>query len=80
MTKNELIEKVAKKASLTKRAAADAVNNTFNLVRDGLVKGEKVVIFTENSKTITVTIEKIKIFLEVAKKIIKKTKLKLQKT
>ena len=43
-------------------------------------KGEKVVIFTENSKTITVTIEKIKIFLEVAKKIIKKTKLKLQKT
>jgi len=44
MTKNELIEKVAKKANLTKRAAADAVNSTFNLIRDGLVRGEKVVI------------------------------------
>ena len=44
MTKNELIEKVAKKANLTKRAAADAVNQTFNLIRDGLVRGEKVVI------------------------------------
>lgn len=44
MTKNELIEKVAKKASLTKRASADAVNSTFNLIRDGLVRGEKVVI------------------------------------
>ncbi len=44
MTKNELIEKVAKKASLTKRAAQDAVNSTFNLVRDSLVRGEKVVI------------------------------------
>lgn len=44
MTKNELIEKVAKKANLTKRASADAVNTTFNLIRDGLVRGEKVVI------------------------------------
>lgn len=44
MTKNELIEKVAKKANLTKRASADAVNTTFNLVRDGLVRGEKIVI------------------------------------
>lgn len=44
MTKNELIEKVAKKANLTKRAAADAVNQTFSLIRDGLVRGEKVVI------------------------------------
>lgn len=44
MTKNELIEKVAKKANLTKRASADAVNNTFNLIRDGLVRGEKIVI------------------------------------
>ena len=44
MTKNELIEKVAKKANLTKRASADAVNATFNLIRDGLVRGEKVVI------------------------------------
>lgn len=44
MTKNELIEKVAKKANLTKRASADAVNSTFNLVRERLVRGEKVVI------------------------------------
>lgn len=44
MTKNELIEKVAKKSSLTKRAAADAVNATFNTVRDSLVRGEKVII------------------------------------
>lgn len=44
MTKNELIEKVAKKASLTKRASADAVNSTFGLIRDSLVRGEKVII------------------------------------
>lgn len=44
MTKNELIEKVAKKSSLTKRAASDAVNSTFGLINDALVRGEKVVI------------------------------------
>lgn len=44
MTKNELIEKVAKKANLTKSAAADSVNQTFNLIRDSLVRGEKVII------------------------------------
>lgn len=44
MTKNELIEKVAKKASLTKRAAQDAINSTFNLIKDSLFRGEKVVI------------------------------------
>lgn len=44
MTKNELIEKVAKKSSLTKRAAADAVNFTFDLIRDSLTRGEKVII------------------------------------
>lgn len=44
MTKNQLIEKVAKKSSLTKRAAADAVNSTFNLIRDSLGRGEKVII------------------------------------
>lgn len=44
MTKNELIEKVAKKSSLTKRAGADAVNATFNIIRDTLSRGEKVVI------------------------------------
>ena len=44
MTKNELIEKVAKKSSLTKRAARDAVDSTFNLIKDALVRGEKVVV------------------------------------
>ncbi len=44
MTKNDLIEKVAKKSSLTKRAAADSVNSTFNIIRDSLSRGEKVVI------------------------------------
>ena len=44
MTKNELIEKVAKKANLTKRAARDAVDSTFSLSRNALVRGEKVVI------------------------------------
>ena len=44
MTKKDLIEKVAKKANLTKRAAADSVDNTFNLIRDALSRGEKVVV------------------------------------
>ncbi|MFH0937090.1 MAG: HU family DNA-binding protein [Candidatus Daviesbacteria bacterium] len=44
MTKNELIEKVAKKASLTKSAAADAVNGTFDIIKDALTRGEKVVV------------------------------------
>lgn len=44
MTKNELIEKVAKKSHLTKRAGADAVNSTFDLIKDALVRGEKVII------------------------------------
>lgn len=44
MTKNDLIEKVAKKASLTKRASSDAVNAVFDLISDALGKGEKVVI------------------------------------
>lgn len=44
MTKNELIEKVAKRAHLTKRAAADAVNSTFNLIRESLVRNEKVIV------------------------------------
>jgi nucleoid DNA-binding protein len=44
MTKNDLIEKVAKKSNLTKRAASDSVNATFNLIRDSLIRGEKVVI------------------------------------
>lgn len=44
MTKKELVEKVSKKANLTKSAAYDAVEGTFILIKDALVRGEKVVI------------------------------------
>ena len=44
MTKNELIVKVAKKAHLTKRASADAVNSVFDQIKDNLVRGEKTII------------------------------------
>lgn len=44
MTKNELIVKVAKKSHLTKRAAVDAVNAVFDLIRDNFTRGEKTVI------------------------------------
>lgn len=44
MTKNELIEKVAKKVGLTKKAAAESVAAVLNGVRDALAKGDKVVL------------------------------------
>lgn len=44
MTKNELIEKVAKKSHLTKRAARDSVNATFGLIQDALNRGDKVIV------------------------------------
>lgn len=44
MTKNQLIEKVAKKSHLTKRAAADAVNSVFTIIQDNLGRGEKTII------------------------------------
>lgn len=44
MTKNQLIERVAKRAHLTKRAAADAVNSVFEQIKDNLVRGEKTII------------------------------------
>lgn len=44
MTKNELIEKVARKSHLTKRAAQDSVNYTFDLIAESLVRGEKVIV------------------------------------
>lgn len=44
MTKNQLIEKVAKKSHLTKRAAADAVNSVFALIQENLNRGEKTII------------------------------------
>jgi DNA-binding protein HU-beta len=44
MTKNQLIEKVAKKSHLTKRAAQDAVNAVFAIINDNYIRGEKTVI------------------------------------
>lgn len=44
MTKNQLIEKVAKKAHLTKRAAAEAVDSMLEIVKDNLLRGEKTVL------------------------------------
>lgn len=44
MTKNDLIELVARKAHLTKKAASEGVETFLNEVRRAMVKGEKVVI------------------------------------
>lgn len=44
MTKNELVEKVAKKVGLTRKASFDAVNAIFGNIRDAMVKGDKIVI------------------------------------
>ncbi|MBI4039271.1 HU family DNA-binding protein [Candidatus Daviesbacteria bacterium] len=44
MTKNELIEIVAKKVGLTKRAARQTIDTVFGLIGQNLSKGEKVVI------------------------------------
>ncbi len=44
MTKNEIIEKVAKKAGLTKKAASTAVDAMLIAIRDSLAKGDKVVL------------------------------------
>ncbi|NCN23898.1 MAG: DNA-binding protein [Candidatus Pacebacteria bacterium CG10_big_fil_rev_8_21_14_0_10_42_12] len=44
MTKSQLIAVVAKKAHLTKKASADAVNALFDEITRALVKGDKVVI------------------------------------
>lgn len=44
MTKADLIEDLAKKANLTKKASKEAVEGTFGLIRQALSKGDKVVI------------------------------------
>lgn len=44
MTKNELIERVAKKVGLTKKAAQESVSTIFNTIREALAKGDKVVL------------------------------------
>lgn len=44
MTKNELVDKVAKKVGLTRKASFEAVNAVFANIRDSLIKNDKVVI------------------------------------
>ena len=44
MLKANIVEKVAKEAHLTKKAAKEAVDATFDNVTSSLKKGEKVVI------------------------------------
>lgn len=44
MTKADLVEVVAKKASLTAKAAREAVAAVFGAVTDSLKKGDKVVV------------------------------------
>ncbi len=44
MLKADIIEKVAKEAHLTKKAAKEAVDSAFDTIEQALKKGEKVVI------------------------------------
>lgn len=44
MTKADLVTYVAKKSSLTAKAAKDAVNAVFGAISDTLKKGDKVVV------------------------------------
>lgn len=44
MTKNDLVELVARKAHLTKKAATESVDTFLNEIQRVLVKGDKVVI------------------------------------
>ena len=44
MTKADLIESVAKKASLTAKASREAVAAVFGTITDSLKKGDKVVV------------------------------------
>lgn len=44
MTKNDLIELVARKAHLTKKAATESVDTFLNEIQRSMVKGDKVVI------------------------------------
>ncbi|OGY09219.1 MAG: hypothetical protein A2700_03130 [Candidatus Blackburnbacteria bacterium RIFCSPHIGHO2_01_FULL_44_64] len=44
MTKNDLIETVARKAHLTKKAATESIDTLLQEIQRALVKGEKVVI------------------------------------
>jgi DNA-binding protein HU-beta len=42
MTKEQLVEKMAKEANISKRAANDAINTLFGTVTQALKRGQKV--------------------------------------
>jgi len=44
MTKKDLIERIAKKVGLTKKAATEAVEAMLGSVKDALARGDKVVL------------------------------------
>ena len=44
MNKRDLVDLVAKKANLTNKAARESVEAFLNAIRDGLKRGERVVI------------------------------------
>lgn len=44
MTKRELVELVARKAHLTKKAATEAVETFLTEIQRALIKGEKVIL------------------------------------
>lgn len=44
MTKNELVDRVAKKVGLTRKTSYETVNAVFSNIRDAMVKGDKVII------------------------------------
>lgn len=44
MTKKDLIELVARKAHLTKKASGEAVDTFLNEISRALIKGEKVIV------------------------------------
>ncbi len=44
MTKKELTERVAKKVGLTRKSAEQTVNAIFGIIKESMVKGDKVVI------------------------------------
>lgn len=44
MTKNELVDRVAKKVGLTRKTSFETVNAVFANIRDAMAKGDKVII------------------------------------
>ncbi|MBI3341759.1 HU family DNA-binding protein [Candidatus Curtissbacteria bacterium] len=44
MTKNELVDRVAKKVGLTRKTSYQTVNAVFANIRDAMAKGDKVII------------------------------------